>query len=136
MEEIDEPSPARLAFEGRAVELLDLLPTFRAYVQMSLPYAVFGVHGIAPVITVTGIRPTVGILGQVDQRICRPVIRINGSYVSGDGAAGLTGEIVQTHIRGLHRTLSCLTAWGSSLVQIDVNLEDELAVLGLDFQCK
>src|SRR6202521_1042840 len=39
---------ARLAFEGRVVELLDLLPAFRAYVQMSLPYAVFGVHGIAP----------------------------------------------------------------------------------------
>src|SRR5713101_9378278 len=37
--------PARLAFEGRVVELLDLLPAFRAYVQMSLPYAVSGVHG-------------------------------------------------------------------------------------------
>jgi hypothetical protein len=29
VEEIDEPPPARLAFEGRAVELLDLLPTFQ-----------------------------------------------------------------------------------------------------------
>ena len=29
-------SPARLAFEGRVVKLLDLLPAFRAYVQMSL----------------------------------------------------------------------------------------------------
>jgi hypothetical protein len=37
--------PARLAFQGRVVELLDLLPAFRAYVQMSLRYAVFGVHG-------------------------------------------------------------------------------------------
>jgi hypothetical protein len=46
---------------------------------MSLPYAVFGVHGIAPVIAVTGIRPTVGILGEVDQRICRLVIRITGT---------------------------------------------------------
>jgi hypothetical protein len=42
-------SPARLAFQGRVVELLDLLPAFGAYVQMSLPHAVFGVHGIAPV---------------------------------------------------------------------------------------
>jgi hypothetical protein len=46
--EIDEPPPARLAFEGRAVELLDLLSAFMAYVQMSLPYAVFDVHAIAP----------------------------------------------------------------------------------------
>ena len=41
--------PARLAFEGRVVDLLDLLPAFRAYVQMSLPHAVFGVYRIASV---------------------------------------------------------------------------------------
>src|SRR6202521_4597008 len=52
---------ARLAFEGRVVELLDLLPAFRAYVQMSLPYAVFGVHGIAPAKALTGTWPKVSI---------------------------------------------------------------------------
>jgi hypothetical protein len=41
------------------VELLDLLPAFRAYVQMSLRYAVFGVYGIAPVNALSGMWPKV-----------------------------------------------------------------------------
>src|ERR1700674_677704 len=57
---------ARLAFEGRVVELLDLLPAFRAYVQMSLPHAVFGVHGIGPVKRAcweSGLQPAFGTSG-------------------------------------------------------------------------
>ena len=50
---------ARLALKGRVVKLLDLSPAFRAYVQMILRHAVFGVHGIAPVNALTGMWPKV-----------------------------------------------------------------------------
>jgi hypothetical protein len=47
------------------VKLLDLLPAFRAYVQMSLRYAVFGVHGTTAVNGPTGMWPKVSTLGCV-----------------------------------------------------------------------